>query len=197
MAKKLSLLLAAVAVLAIAIPAMANAAVPLTSGGAKVEIGTAITGTSTNAKTETGIGLLTCKSVVLKGTVTKNEAVAGETLAEGAGSGEFTGSECEVEGTKEPVEKITLTNIKTGTKAGFTTGNGSASFSFQATLPVVGVCKFTGTNVPGTYSTTEMTNKLTITKGSLSASPSACGPARLTGDFFLTKTTGGAKVEIT
>lgn len=190
MAKKLSLLLAAVAVLAFAIPTVAGAAT-LESGGSVVPVGTKITGKSTNAVTQTGLGKLSCKEVVLLGKVTTN---SGGTV-EGVGTGEATGTTCNVEGTAVEVTNIVLSNIKSNATTG--TGKGTASFSFKSTLPVVGACTFTGTNAPGTYSTTTMTNILKIEKATLTASPSACGPANLSGEFALTLTEGGAKAEIT
>ena len=71
------------------------------------------------------------------------------------------------------------------------------TFSFKATVPIVGLCTFSGTNTAVTYSTGAMTNSFTFTNATLSASPSACGPAKLTADFFMTTSSNGVPIEIT
>jgi hypothetical protein len=199
MAKKLSLLIAAMAVLAFAVPAMASATAPLTesNGTVVVPVGSGITGTSTNAKTKTSLGTLSCKKVELMGKVTVNEeSTKGPKAEGGAGEEEFTGSECEVEGVSVPVKKIKLTNLKTGSGLGLTTGTGTATFSFTALIGSFD-CVFTGTNVPFTYSTTTMTNSIKFTNASLTGSPAACGTGTFSGDFELFTTGTNTKIEVT
>jgi len=61
MTKKLSPLIAAVAVVAFAVPAVANAGNLTERAGVPVWFGGIVTGTSTNAITETSLGSLSCK----------------------------------------------------------------------------------------------------------------------------------------
>jgi hypothetical protein len=185
MAKKLTLLATAIAVLAFAaVPAFASAAkLEMTAtGGGAVPVGTPITGISTDAITETSLGTLSCKEVVLNGEVTKNEA----TVAEGVGTSSST-TECFVE--KEPINitDVTLINLKSAAS-----GSGTASFSFVADLPASLTCTYTGTNAAFTY--TPGGSVLAFSKAKLTASPTACGTAKLTGHFSLATSAGGAVI---
>jgi hypothetical protein len=188
MAKKLSLLLAAVAVFAFAIPAMANAAVGLTQGGSLVKFGTEIEGVSTNAVTTSSIGNVACEKVTLSGTITKNSKEAG---VAGEGNGKSSTSKCFFKGTTA----ISITNIKLiSISSGPTEDlNGKVSFSFEADLPGL-TCKYTGTNVSGTISTGGV---VTLKEAPLTVSPAACGTAKLDGDFTLTAGGSGVTVDST
>jgi hypothetical protein len=199
MAKKSSLLVAAMAVLAFAVPAMASAAAPLseTGGTVVVPVGSGITLTSTNMRTKTSLGTFGCKKVELMGKVTLNEESAKGPKAEGSSSEEFTGSECELEGVSVPVKNIKLTNLKTGSGLGLTTGTGTASFSYTALFPPSVDCVYTATNQPFTYSTTAMTNSIKFTNVSLIGSPAACGNATFSADFALTTTGTTTPIAIT
>jgi hypothetical protein len=198
MAKKLSVLLAVVGVLAFAIPAVAGANPPLTEfgGSAVVPVGSAATATSANLTLDSAVGTVSCKNFVIKGKVTKNEQTSG-TAAESTGNGETAATGCATEGTPITITKIVLASLKTGTTLGFATGTGAASISFTLTVPALGACKVTGTNVPVTYSTTTMTNKFTFTNATLAVSPTSCGPITLSADFLTTTTSSGGEIEIT
>lgn len=184
MAKKLSLLLAAVAVVALTVPAFASA-LELTIGGAKAKPGDAINGVSTNTITKTSIGNLTCATVEVFGEVTKNEA----TLVEGKGL-EGVPAEtttCFYKGTTPiTIDDPTLLNLKTTEL-----GKGTASLTFEATLPEL-TCHYSGTAVPFTYAATSDVIHL---KGSLKSNPVGCGTATIEGTFTL-EGAGGAGVSI-
>jgi hypothetical protein len=192
MIKKLTLLATAIAVLAFAVPAMASAAPSLTMPAktlvpANVMSGNPnsnITGTSVNAKTTTSLGTLTCAKVTLNGTVTENTGSS----VKGVGTGAGTTTTCKIEGESINITDVTLAEIKSTVS-----GAGSASFSFQADLPVVGTCTYTGTNAPFTY--VSGSSVITFNKATLTASPSACGTAALDGEFsFETTENGGGAI---
>lgn len=180
MIKKLTLLAAAVAVVALAVPAMAGASQLTMPAGTTVPVETKITGTSTNAVTTTSIGELKCAKVVLNGEVTKNNG----TEVAGVGIGTGTTTTCTDEGASINITNVTLTSL-----ASSTSGSGTAAFSFQADLPVVGTCTYTATAAPFTYVSGANPAELKFTKATLTASPSACGTAKLDGEFKL-ETTG-------
>jgi hypothetical protein len=198
MAKKLTLLIAAVAVLAFMVPAMASAAAPLTESGGTVvvPVGSAIIATSTNVRINTSLGTLSCKKVVFKNNVSANEVTGGKTRAEATSLETFTAQECEVEGIKAPVEKLRVPNLQTGTALGLPTGNGTATISFTALLPGPLDCLYTGTNVPFHYLTTTLTNSIKFFSVALTGSPTACGSATFSGEFALTTREDGKAVEI-
>lgn len=178
MAKKFSLLMAAVAVLAVAIPAMASAGSVTSKAGTFAPVGTVLTGVSTNAVTTTTIGNLTCKEVKVTGKITKNSEAEG---VAGTGTGEGTSSTCFIGGsTPITVEDITLTSIQSLKGE---TPNGKAGFVFKAKLPGL-TCTYTASAAPFSYVTNS--DKITFTKAPLTASPSACGSATLDADFTLT-----------
>jgi hypothetical protein len=165
MAKKFSLLLAAIAVVAFAVPTFASAA-ELTDGGAALPVGSELTGTSTDAETETPLGTLTCGKVTVGGRVTQN---SGGTVA-GVGNGESSTTSCVIDPEKQG---ITIENIQlTGISATSPT-SGSASFSFKANVPGLPEgCVFSGT-VPGTCSSG--TDTLFVNGTGLEGTPSICG----------------------
>jgi hypothetical protein len=186
MAKKLSLLMAAVAVLAFAIPAFANAAPAVTLGGGEKELapagpgetGSTLVGTSTNVVTSSSLGLLKCEHVEVTAWLTKNSGT-------------------EVEASHDPGETNKATNCFAGkipvsiTDPTLTTLIATATtktVSLDFTLPELG-CTFSGT-VPFTY--TPGGNSIHI-QGSLTPSVKACGEsAEINGDF--TVAIGGTDV---
>jgi hypothetical protein len=144
MAKKFSLLMAAMAILAFAIPSFANASEMTNSGGGATVVGTKVIGTSSSASvtlTTSLLGALSCEHVTLEGKLTVN---SGGTV-EGEGSGEGTQSGCTRSGSPITISDTTVTNIKSTVS-----GIGTASFVTTATINTT-VCHFTGTNVPFTY----------------------------------------------
>ena len=145
MVKKLCLLMAGVAVLAFAIPAMANAAPEVTSSAGKTAaVGTNITGTNSGHVLLTGtpFGTFTCKTVTLNGQLTVN---TGTKVTGNSGTGTCSGSELP-SGWPLTITHITVTHLESTV-----VGSGKASFTFVADLPEGFVCDYTGTNVPFTY----------------------------------------------
>ena len=94
MAKKFSLLLAAIAVIAFAVPTFANAASVTQPGGEETSTGTVLTGVSHNTVTETALGELSCEVVSIKALLTHNSG--GLVTAEQSGAGSTSG--CLLEG---------------------------------------------------------------------------------------------------
>src|ERR1700733_11750530 len=131
MAKKLSLLFAAVAVLAFAIPSMASAAEATVPAGTRAPVGTLITGTGKNViLTSSTLGEIKCATLELKGEITKNDG----TTVEGSGNNtKPTQTGCE-NGPGRPVTvaSVNLTKLfANGTATGKTTVK-PATVSFTA-----------------------------------------------------------------
>jgi hypothetical protein len=177
MAKKFSLLMAAVAVLAFAIPAMASAGTVTSSAGVLAPVGTVITGTSSNTETtNTKFGTLKCANVTVKGKLTENSGGKVAAKTEGVGSTK----ECKV-GTKE----LTITDPTLLSLSSTAAGSGTVGLTFEATVPAIGTCHFAGTAVPFTY--TAGSDSIHVA-GKLTATPAACGTgtgAEIHGDFTL------------
>lgn len=178
MAKKFSLLLAAIAVVAFAVPAFASAAPEVTVGGARAPLGTEINGTSNNTITKTSIGNLTCATVEISGEITAN---TGSTVA-GVASGPASTATCFYKGTTPiTIDDPTLLSLHSGTA-----GSGTVGLTFEATLPSL-TCHYSGTAVPFTYSSGG--NSLNL-KGALKASPAGCGTATIEGTYTVTSPSG-------
>lgn len=179
MAKKFSLLLAAVAVLAFAIPSMASATKATLPAGTLAPVGTSIVGTGTDVTLKSSLlGTITCSTLNLNGSITKNNG----TVVEGSGATSApTQSGCK-NGTKSVnVTSVVLTKL-------FSEKESKGTASFEATVDVGSelVCKFTGTNVAGTF--TSGTNVLKFSGATgVTASPASCGTSTLTAEFALEK----------
>jgi hypothetical protein len=184
MAKKLSLLIAAIAVLAFAVPSLASAAEATIPAGTRAPVGTEITGTGTSVTLNSAtLGNITCATLTLNGKITKNDG----TTVEGSGetssptqTGCNNGAERPVTVTKVVLTKLAASGTGTGTKA--------ATVSFTATvdLPAGVVCNFTGTNVAGSY--TSGTNVLKFASATGITSTGGCSTAKLSAEFALEKT---------
>jgi len=184
MAKKLSLLLAAIAVVAFAVPAFASAAPAVTEGGALVEPGALIQGTNIGAvTTETSLGKLSCNTVTLTGELTNN---SGSTVR-GIGVGQGSASTCNVGG-----KSITITDITLGELHSATVGSGTINVTFVADLPNNVTCHFESPNMPFTY--TSGGDVVKVVKGDLKGTPAACEPGLLSGEFTIETDGGGALV---
>jgi hypothetical protein len=184
MAKKFSLLMAAVAILAFAIPSFANASQLTNSAGVPTSMGTKIIATSTSPTvTLTGslLGDLSCEHVTLEGELTVN---SGGTV-EVAGIGEGTQSGCTRSGKPITFSDTTVTNIRSTMS-----GTGTASFVSTAMINTI-VCHFTGVNVPFTYTSGSDTIVFSGARGVLST---GCGAARLDGTFTLEREGGGTLI---
>jgi len=186
MTKKLSLLLAAVAVVAFAVPAAASATSPLLVDHTGTVLKTAkILGTSTNAVTKTSLGNLTCEKVTVTGEITQNE----KTTVKGVGVGAGTSSKCFLGGTKAiEITDITLVEIHTSTVEEIEkvkVGTGTINVTFKADLPNGVTCHFSSPNMPFSYNLGTTNDSIKITEGNLLGTPAACEPGLLSGDFTL------------
>ncbi len=188
MVKKLSLLVAAVAVLAFAVPAMASASA-LTNpggGGELTAVGTAITGTGSNVVLKSStLGEIKCETLTLSGKVVKNSG--GE--VEGSASNENPPTKNCKNGEKTVVvTKVELTKL-------FTSTSGSGTANFVAKIDVGSTaCTFTGTSVPFTYTPKTTTGVITFTSAG-GVSGGACGTAPLTGSFILKSSLGALTLD--
>lgn len=178
MTRKLGMLLAAVAVVALSVPAFAAANPTLThedNTGAFVTapLGSGILGTSTNTVTKTSIGNLTCATVEVTAELTHN--TTGTVAAEG--SGPANTATCFFKGTTPiTIDDATLLSLHSSES-----GKGTASLTFEATLPGL-TCHYSGAAVPFTYPATGDT---IVLKGTLKASPLGCGTASIEGTYTL------------
>lgn len=185
MAKKLSLLLAAVAVAALAAPPFASA-VGVTDGKGKLlPVGTVIVGKSKSRVLETGFGKVTCESWVQRIKLTKNttESVQGV----GVGEGEVKG--CKL-GTGEKSSEVKFTDP---TLIGFswTLFSGvSITETFIAHFPKL-TCHFEGA---AGVSVTFGGGHLTIGPANLKGTPSGCGQGLLTDTTSFEQSGGGTVV---
>jgi hypothetical protein len=186
MKKKLSLLLAAVAVLAFAAPSFASAAeTGLTMPeGTLVSPGTIITFTNIGPwkKTSEKLGTITCENVMLAAKLSVNSKT--EVKATEAGASEQTATTCLRGGAELKVFGIQLKEVKTNGG-----GTGTISLAYKVELNPGGtVCSFEGTNMVFTYIPGSDTIK--IEKGSMSVTPAACGKSSAL-DVEFTMTTKG------
>jgi hypothetical protein len=189
MAKKISLLLAAVAVIAFAVPALASATTGLTSpAGTLVPVNTAFRGTNVGAPvlTSSKFGELKCAAVVLNGKITKNNESEG---AEGVGSGESTASSCTLPGGGLfKVKNLELINIKSSASE---KEEGRVSFKFTA-FELPQECTFSATNDKFTYVTNS--DVKTLLKAPLTVTGTNCGTATLDSSFTLETTAKAAVI---
>jgi hypothetical protein len=194
MAKKFSLLLAAVAVLAFAAPSMAFAGNPEltveTLGGIRdvSPPGAAIEGTGTNViLTSSTLGEIKCAKLNLVAELTKNSG--GEVIASGAEETNPFQETC-LDGKKAVrVTNVHVTNIHT--TAAENTGTpeservGHASFTSKVDVGPVGeetTCNVTGSNVEFRYATN--TDKITFTSAT-GLTAAGCGTLKLDATFTL------------
>ena len=181
MLKKFSLLMVAVAVLAVAVPAMASATelnTKSTGGEAtRVPLNTVVTGTGSEVTlTSSTLGTIKCKKLNLKGKVTTNNG----TTVEASSAAETPVQETCLNGTKAVnVTSVTLTKLFSNT-----TGTGTVSFTATVDVGPELECTFTGTNVAGTWTSPSSTLTFTSATG-VTSTPPACGTAKLDGVFSL------------
>jgi hypothetical protein len=178
MVKKLSLLMAAMAVLAFAVPALASAKPVVTkSAGVLANTGEKFTGTGSDVILNSStLSEITCNKLNLVGTLSKNNTSEG---VAGASNGEFTAAECR---NRTGVFNFTAFRRTSITATGSPAAN-SVLASFEATVDVGATeCKFTGTNIAGTFAAGK--NTITFT-GASGVKGGGCGTATLTGTFAL------------
>ncbi len=168
--KKMLLLASmAMAAVAFAAPAAAQANALLTDEGSALEVGAEVTATSTNLVTVSGVGTLECELVTIHGEVVEN------------------GPEVEIEDVATTTENCnsTITNPTAGT----ITLNSGTGVADNATFVAGGVCDFAG-NIPFSY--TSGTDVLTVTGANQLSS--ACGPGSMSGSFTLETADGTAVI---
>jgi len=186
MAKRLTLLaMALVAVAAFAVPAAASAAKATMPEGTLVAKNTIITATSSNAKTVTALGTLTCESVMVEAKITKNDGSTVEATGN-AGAGNTT-SNCKLGETPITIDNPAVTSLL----ANSTTK--TVGLSFTGTIGVT--CTFAGTvpfTLPVVGGVEVSQSETIIPSGTVSG---GCGEAKFSGEFKLETTTaagGGA-----
>jgi hypothetical protein len=177
MIKKLSLLLAAVAVLAFAVPAMASAHKVTSKAGTLAAVGTIITGTGSDVTlTSSLLGPITCGTLTLTGELTVNDG----TNVTGKGTTNNPPStDCTNEGQPVVVTSVAISSLKaegTETNVSFV-----ATVDINSPKPVE--CTFTGVKVPFTY--TVGGDSIVFTKAAGITSTGGCGPATLDGSFTI------------
>lgn len=184
MARKSSLLAAAIALLALSLPALAHAAPEITRiPGVTAKLGESISETWSDITLTTsgGLGAITCEKLNLGAVVSRNNGAEFETL----GSGKFTSASC-----KNETRAATVTKFEYGLRS---TGAGKVALSFSTVIDIGALeCTYVGTNVAGTYAAGGDTLKFSEATGVSSSPPSLCGPtATLDGEDTL-EVSGGA-----
>jgi hypothetical protein len=176
MFKKLRLLALLAGLLAVAVPAMAQASTGITQPtNVLLAVGTEVAVESTDMEVATSAGIVTCATA--KGIVklTKNSASAGvEGVAMAAGS--TTG--CLLGGSPITVSSLKLSPlISTSTSS----GSGTLGVSFQ--IVSGGTCMYTASAAPFTY--TANGSAIHISDIGMTANPMTCPAAKLFADFTL------------
>jgi hypothetical protein len=186
MAKKLSLMLAAVAALAFAIPSIASASEATLPAGTRAPVGTVIVGTGSDIILQSSLlGKITCSTLNLNGEITVNNG----TTVEGKGENVSPTQTGCVNGSKA----VTVTEVEITRLFSNTSGTGSVSFTSKVDIGSELKCTFTGTNVDFTY--TSGTDTITFTNAAgVTGTPGACGTAKLTASFTLESPTGVALI---
>lgn len=185
MARKLALLGAAFAIIALSAPAVADAFSYTMPRGVLVLNGKELKLTSSNTTVETELGTLECVATQLEFEVTKNSS----SEAKGVGLGEGVTNECSVEG----VVPITITNYELGTIVGSgSEGMGTISLAFEADLPLFGTCSYSGT-VPISISGE---SEIEVA-GELEVAPEGCGQAAIIRAKQILETKDDGKLVIT
>lgn len=172
MLRKVGLLAAAVAVLAVGVAASANAATEITQpAGVTAKVGTQFTATATDFVLTSSVLEITCANLNFKGTLTTND---GSEFA-GVSDNNFTTNVCTGLHDLVSVTKFEVQNLTSKE-------TGSVVMSFVTTMDLGTLtCTFTGTNVSGNY--TSGSDKITF-----SAAPGikgSCGTATLDASFTI------------
>jgi hypothetical protein len=180
MVKKLSLLLAAVAVLAFAVPAMASAHAVTSKAGTLAPKGTIITGTGSDVTlTSSVLGTITCTSLTLTGEITENNG----TNVTGKG----TSNNPPATGCTNNGNPVTVTSVAISRLAAEGT---ETNASFVATIDIKKPsetleCTFTGTKVPFTYTVGGNSLVFKNAEGGGILGTKGCGSATLTASFAI------------
>lgn len=189
MTKKLILLIGtAGALVAFAVPAIANAAPSLTMpAGTLVATGSGVTATSTNTVLATPLGNLTCAAVTINATVLEN---TGTSWKASAAAGKSTAQTCHLGTNAFLITNIKLNSLNVSAAAKV------AILTFEADLPGNLTCHFEST-AGGTAVTYSAGSSSLHLAGGLVGSPEICGEegeVEIHGDFTLSTTSGGGAV---
>jgi hypothetical protein len=178
MIKKLSLLLAAAAMLALAVPAIASAHKVTSKAGVLAPVGTVLTLTGSDVTfLSNTLGTTTCKSVTLTVKLTTNDG----TNVTGSGTTKAPATkECAIQGAPVTVTEVNITLLKAeGTETWM-----NFVWTEDIDLKEAVECTYTGTKVPFTYTTGS--DSIVFTKaGPIVGSPALCGNSTLTATFTL------------
>lgn len=180
MIKKLNLALAAVALIAFAVPAFAGATSMTQPANMLVPVNTSTTWTSHLPVVKTNLGgNIACEEVVLNAKISKNNGTA----VEGANNGGSFAKGCFFAGNPISVTMPTLRSFVSAAAL-----KGTASVIFIADLPGGLKCTYEETAVPYTFAKEASTLKMV---GALKVTPATCGTATLEAEFTVEET-GGA-----
>lgn len=175
MGKKLSLLVAAAAVLLVALPGAAAASTLTSKSGVVAPVNTILEGTSLSPVkiTSTLLGTIECQSLDTEGVLTKNSG----------GTFEIQGSFFAAAGCTNNGKAATVTTFEVKKLASSTSGSGS--LNFESKIDVAGLtCNFIATSVPFSY--IGGSGQITFTKaGTVDASPATCGTATFDAAFVI------------
>lgn len=185
---KVTSLLAAVAVIAFAAPAVASASSGLTEKGTLVPVGSTITGTNVGSITTTSETLddTVCDTMTFKTELNQNSAATGFT-ALGTPTGSMSG--CVWNGMAVKATNVAVVSLSSPSSS---SGTGKASFSYEIDYPKL-TCKYTASGVSFTY--TAGTDVINFSDAALTVSPAGCGPTTFDGTITLS-TPSGAPIEI-
>jgi hypothetical protein len=187
MPKKIILLLAAVAILASAVPAFARATTGLTESGVLVSPGNKVDAKNIGAVvlTSTKLGATTCDFWTLTGEVEKN-TTATVRIVQGAFSANNIAKECMTSnGTAFTVKNLSIRELHTeGTEISGGLKEGKFSLILELIVGTL-TCKFSTASSPFDYKAG--TDEMTMSGSKLEVTPAACGAsATLDGKFTIT-----------
>lgn len=184
MAKKLSLLIATLAALALAAPALASANALTMPANFLVILGTGLTSKSVNMTVQTALGTIQCENVTFATEVTENNGKAFSALGLGAG----TATGCVLGGKEVVLEDITDAGFRSIAALA-----GETELTFKAKLPGGFSCHFYGAAVGFGY--VAGNDSFRIVNKALAATPAGiCAPGILNADFTVETTVGGGGV---
>jgi hypothetical protein len=175
--KKLGVLTAAMAVLALSVPAMAGAASVTSSAGKLAPAGSVLTATGIDITFQSDkIAVATCAKLNFATKLTKND---GTTVEASSSSEKPPVAEC----IQKPSNPITITSVEITKLFAASTGS---SLSFKLTVDFFsgGECTLTGTQVPFTYIPGDDRITFSFAHG-ITGNPTNCGNFYMEGNFTL------------
>jgi hypothetical protein len=181
-----SALLASVfgALVAFAAPAVAGAAPSLTMPvGTLVPKATVFVATSTNTVFTDVLGNHTCEVWTFSAEVTENSG----TKIEGVGVGEGTSFGCRLGSSPVTVTRINLLKLSSTVA-----GHGAMTVSFTEDLPGL-TCSYESESGGTPFIYVAGASSIHVS-GTLKATPAACGPETVSGDFALATKGGGSLI---